>query len=300
MSFLPPLSKLQAFIAVAETLNFRRAAERLNIAQPALSRSIKQLEEQLGFELFERSTRRVTLTRAGNHLFAEANASMMRLARAFENAREIATGTRGRIMVAYNSFAATGPMSDIIIQFRKQYPHCEVNLNLLSSGEQRDGLISGTIDLGFIISDACSPPLAGFLISREPLVALAPGNHGWAARKSISLKELSTEAFVAGSRARWGTFLPIMHGLFERKGLVVTVREEADDLPLLLQLVRTGMGCTILNASCKLTLPPDIHVMEIEDADATLDVNLAWHDENLSILASRFTDLARKALASAA
>lgn len=298
MSAPLPFSKLQSFLAVAETLNFRRAAERLSIAQPALSRGIKQFEDQLGFALFERSTRRVILTKAGDHLFREAKAATQQLTQAFDDAREIATGSRGRIMVAYNSFAASGPMSDIIIQFRKRYPHCAVSLNLLGSGEQRDGIINGSVDVGFALSVTSTPPLSGFVISREQLVALIPDDHRLAPCRSVSLDDLSSEQFVIGTRTRWSGFRPLIDGLFERKGLAMNVAEEADDLPLLLQMVRTGIGCTILSSSCKLTLPPGIRILEIENVDAMLEVSLIWREDHLSILAKRFTEVAREIAAS--
>lgn len=172
-------AKIQYFLAVAETLNFRRAAELLGIAQPALSRSIRQLEQQFGFSLFERSTRRVALTPAGDVLYRDGADAMRRLTNACARATQIANGLSGSIMVGYSTFAATCPMSDIIIEFRKLYPNAHVALRLLASSEQATAFEEGTLDLGFIMSNVSTLPQKNILISRERLIVLVSAKHPW-------------------------------------------------------------------------------------------------------------------------
>lgn len=289
-----PLARIQTFLTVAETLNFRRAAERLGVAQPALSRSVRQLEQYLGFALFERSTRRVALTPAGELLYREGAEVVQRLSRACTRAERVAQGLSGSIMVGYSTFATAGPMSDIIIAFRKQFPEAVVGLRLLASSEQAEALEAGTLDLGFIMSTVSVPPLTKIVISRERLVALVPKSHPWARRKSITLAELTGAPLVLGTEGRWRGFRSLLREMIEKHGLSLKIGEEADDLPVLLQLVRSGFGCTILDASFKPTLPPGISAVEIEDATVTLDVALTWRKDNLSLLAGRFIDVARQ------
>jgi DNA-binding transcriptional LysR family regulator len=288
------MTQIQTFLMVAETLNFRRAAERLAVAQPALSRSVRRLEQHLGFALFERSTRRVTLTPAGELLYREGADALQCLSRACTRAKRVAQGLSGSIMVGYSTFATAGPMSDIIIAFRKQYPDALVGLRLLASSEQSAALEEGSLDLGFIMSTVCLPPLEKIAISRERLVALVPASHRWARRKSITLSELAATPLVIGTEGRWRGFRSLLRDTFDARGLSMTFAEEADDLPVLLQLVRSGFGCTILDASFIPTLPPGICSVEIEDVNATLDVALTWHQDNLSPLAGRFIDVARR------
>jgi DNA-binding transcriptional LysR family regulator len=104
------MAQIQTFLMVAETLNFRRAAERLAVAQPALSRSVRRLEQHLGFALFERSTRRVALTPAGELLYREGADALQCLSRACTRAERVAQGLSGSIMVGYSTFATAGPM----------------------------------------------------------------------------------------------------------------------------------------------------------------------------------------------
>jgi DNA-binding transcriptional LysR family regulator len=290
----PPLARIHTFLAVADTLNFRRAAERLGVAQPALSRGVRQLEEHLGFALFERSTRRVALTPAGELLYREGAVALQRLSQACTRAERVAQGLSGSIMVGYSTFATAGPMSDIIIAFRKLFPDALVGLRLLASSEQSAALEDGLLDLGFMMSTVSLPPLEKIAISRERLVALVPASHRWAQRKSISLSELVTTPLVIGTEGRWRGFRSLLKDIVDERGLSMKFVEEADDLPVLLQLVRSGFGCTILDASFIPTLPPGIRSIEIEDVTATLDVALTWHQDNLSSLAGHFIDVARR------
>lgn len=290
-------AKMQYFLAVGETLSFRTAAEQIGIAQPALSRSIRQLEQQLGFALFERTTRRVTLTPAGETLHRDAAEAMQRLTRAVTHARKVAQGFSGTIMVGYSTFAATGPMPDIIIEFRKQYPDAQVGLRLLASSEQATAFEEGTIDLGFIMSVVSTPPQKNIPISKERLIALVPARHPWARHRSIPLETLVTAPIVIGTASRWRGFRSLVNDLIGTHGLSLNIAEEADDLPVLLQLVQSGFGCTILDASFVSTLPPGIKAVEIEDTAATLDIALAWRDGNLSPLAARFVAIAKEVCA---
>jgi DNA-binding transcriptional LysR family regulator len=196
-------------------------------------------------------------------------------------------------MVGYSTFATAGPMSDIIIAFRKQFPDAVVGLRLLASSEQWAALEEGSLDLGFMMSTVSLPPLEKIVVSRERLVALIPASHRWARRKSITLAELVTSPLIIGTESRWRGFRSLIREMANDQGLSMTFAEEADDLPVLLQLVRSGFGCTILDASFIPTLPPGIRAVEIENVTATLDVALTWHPGNLSPLAGRFIELAR-------
>lgn len=288
------LARISAFLAVAETLNFRRAAEQLGIAQPALSRGVRQLEEELGFELLSRTTRRVALTPAGEVLFRDGAVGMSKLAQVCARAQSVAQGLSGSLMVGYSTFASVGPMADIIIEFRKQYTDAHVGLRLLASSEQAAAFEQGALDLGFIMSAVVGPSLNSIVVSREHMVAMVPAGHHFSARRALFLKELAEEPLVLGSENRWRGFRSLVHKVFAERNLGISIAEEADDLPVLLQLVRLGFGCTLLPASFIPTLPPGISAIELIDLTETLDVSLAWRDDNLSSLAARFIDVARR------
>jgi DNA-binding transcriptional LysR family regulator len=230
-------------------------------------------------------------------LYRDGADAMQRLARACTRAGQVAQGLSGTILVGYSTFAATGPMSDIIIEFRKQYPEAHVALRLLASSEQAAAFDEGTLDLGFIMSNVSTPPQRNIAISKERLIALVPASHTWAADPSISLQRLTTAPIVIGTASRWRGFRSLVNEMTTAQELALNIVEEADDLPVLLQLVRSGFGCTILDASFIPTLPPGIKPLEIEDVTATLDIALAWREDNLSPLAARFVEVAKASIA---
>lgn len=287
-------AKVHYFLAVAETLSFRAAARKLGIAQPALSRSIRQLEQHFGFALFKRSTRHVALTEAGQVLFRDGALALQQLDRACEHAGQVAQGLRGTLRIGYSTFAATGPMSDIIIEFRRQYPDALVSLRLLASSEQAAAFEAGALDLGFMMSNVSSAPLQALPISSEPLIAVVPSMGPWSKRRSITLKQLSAAPIVIGTASRWRGFRALVDDMADANGLTLNIVEDADDLPVLLQLVRSGFGCTILDASFTPTLPPGVTPLKLNDVKATLDISLAWRPDSISPLVPRFVEVAER------
>lgn len=167
-------TKIRYFLAVADAMSFRKAAQMLGIAQPAISRSVRHLEQQLGFQLLERSTRHMSLTPAGQVLHRDAGEAMDRLLRACARAAQAAQGLSGMVKVGYSTFAANGSMSDIIIEFRRLYPDARVGLRLLASSEQAVAIEEGTLDLGFMMAKVPAPSGLRMPISRERLLASFP------------------------------------------------------------------------------------------------------------------------------
>jgi DNA-binding transcriptional LysR family regulator len=143
------------------------------------------------------------------------------------------------------------------------------------------------------MSIVSTKPQKSILISRERLIVLVPASHPWAKGNSITLETLVTAPIVIGTASRWRGFRSLVNDMVAARGLKLDIAEEADDLPVLLQLVRSDLGCTILDASFISTLPPGIKPLEIADAHETLDISLAWRDDNLSPLAARFVDVAK-------
>ena len=290
------IARMTQFLAVGELMSFSRAAERLGIAQPALSRSIRELEKELGFRLFERSTRRVALTDAGEVLFRDATDAMHRLSRGVSQAARVAQGLSGKINIGYSIFAATGPMSDIIIEFRKRHPDAQVGLRVLASPEQSAALDDATIDLGFMMANVSTTTQRWIPVTSERLVALVQNGHPSVQRQRISFGELAAGPLVVGTVQRWRGFRTLMDDMASAHGLSLSIAEEADDVPLLLQLVRSGFGCTVLDTSCIPTLPPGITPLELDGIETRLDISLVWNERNASPLVARFADVARQFL----
>lgn len=293
---LPDLGRLRYFLAVAESLNFRLAAQRLNVAQPAISRAIRQLEEELGFALFERTTRRVVLTEAGSLLRAEGEQALRRLAVAVRQAAQAARGEAGELSLAYSAQAAHGPMAEIVVGFRATRPAARVNLNLLSTQAQVDALIEGSLDTGFLLSAACKPPLSHVVVARERFVVLVSKHDEFARRRSISLRELSERPFVIGTMRRWNTFRSLVHHACLSAGFLPSIVDEADDVPLLLQLISLRRGVTLYGAAIAPTLLPDIAAVPVSDTHAAFDISIAWNEQFATPLVRAFVSHTRLAI----
>ena len=291
------LAYLPYFLAVAETLNFRRAAESLNVAQPAVTRAIQQLEMVLGFRLLDRTTRFVALTPAGEALARETGDIVGQMQRAIRKAGQVAEGTAGEVLVAYSAQAANGVMPELIVRFRTAYPEAQVGLRSLSSDEQVAALEEGRTDLGFLLTSACRAPLEQCVIHRERFVLLVPLGHTFASRSTISVNELAGEAFVMGSPRRWGTFRSLVENVCLQAGFLPRVVEEADDVPLLMQLVSLGRGITLYSSSVTALLPPNIKAIAITDTHAEFDLSIAWR-RHPGPLIKAFVAMARETVGS--
>lgn len=292
---LPDLGRLRYFLAVADSLNFRLAAQRLNVAQPAISRAIRQLEDELGFPLFERTTRRVVLTEAGALLRAEGAEALRRLSVALRQAAQVAKGEAGELSLAYSAQAAHGPMAEIVVGFRSAKPDARVNLNLLSTQDQIDALSEGRLDVGFLLSAACRPPVSHVVVARERFVLLVSKHDALAQQSSIALAELAERPFVIGTMRRWNTFRSLVHHTCLSAGFLPMIVDEADDVPLLLQLISLRRGVTLYGAAIASTLLPDIAAVPVRDRHAGFDISIAWNEQYATPLVRSFVDYVRKA-----
>ncbi|ASK34265.1 LysR family transcriptional regulator [Alcanivorax sp. N3-2A] len=282
------LSRLRYFVTVADTLNFRQASEILNVAQPAISRSIQMLETDLGFKLLDRTTRRVNLTVAGAALADDAREALQLLERSVRHSRRLASGQAGEVILAYSAQAAQGPMADLVVEFRHSHPGTAVSLYQMSSDEQSKALKAGQIDLGLMLSAACDASMNHLLVCHEPFVALVPESHPLARRDAIALRELQGLDFVAGTPKRWSTFLSLLNEVCQGAGFLPTVVEEASDVPVLIRLIAQGRGVTLYGASITTMLPPGVVAVPISDRHAFFDIGVVWDNKHISPLAGEF------------
>jgi LysR family transcriptional regulator, benzoate and cis,cis-muconate-responsive activator of ben and cat genes len=178
------LKHLSTFVAVAEELNFHRAAERLTMAQPAVSRIVVELEDRLGVKLLERTTRRVRLTEPGRYLLEEAQAILDRIDVAENTVKLLATGTKAILRIGYTTITGHSLMPDITREFRKSNPDVRLELTYMTSPVMRDRILQDEIDLGFVV---------GSFQNSEIESRLSPGTKSWrCSRRGIPLPRRNT------------------------------------------------------------------------------------------------------------
>ncbi|OGA60181.1 MAG: D-alanyl-D-alanine endopeptidase, partial [Burkholderiales bacterium RIFCSPHIGHO2_01_FULL_64_960] len=184
------LRHLRYFIAVAEELHFARAAERLHIEQSPLSRAIKDLEYDLGVQLFERTTRSTRLTWAGQVFLDEARRVLSTLEQAKASAKAAATGYRGTLRIALSDGIAPPRLAALLAQNREEEPEVEIRLFETTLAQQLKGLCSGLYDAGFAHAAEVGEDIIAEPVWTDPLVIAVPARHPLLAHKRIPLEEL--------------------------------------------------------------------------------------------------------------
>jgi DNA-binding transcriptional LysR family regulator len=244
------LRHLRYFIAVAEELHFGRAADRVNVAQPALSRQIRDLEEELGVRLFDRDRRRVSITAAGAAFRVEVGALLERVERAVGTARRAARGEFGLLRIAYVPAVIYTPLPEVVRSFRKRFPGVEVRLHEMNPARQVEALLAERVDVGFVRGPIHEPALSGETVIEEPLVAALPSGHRLSGRKRLGLDMLAGEPFVLQARSRGPGFHDQILAICRAAGFSPRVVQEGSQTDAL-SLVASGSGVAIVPASLR-------------------------------------------------
>lgn len=195
------LRHLRYFLAVAETLHFGRAAQRLAISQPPLTVAVQQLEAEVGAPLFLRNSRGVQLTAAGQALVPQARATLERAELALREARDVAAGTAGRLTIGFAGTMLYRGLPAMLRRFQAEHARLAISLRELGSREQLVALLQGGLDAGFVHTTRVPQGLAQILVSSQPFMACVPASHALARRRTLGLAQLTGSPLALVSRA---------------------------------------------------------------------------------------------------
>lgn len=274
------IHQIRAFLAVASELHFGRAAERLHIAQPPLSRTIRHLERELGSPLFERSTRSVKLTTAGEALLQPAEDVLAACRRARAAVVSAGKGETGRVRVAFagvSSHVLVGKLAKLVRQ-----THPGIDIELYSSYYAVPALnevVAGTMDVGlgrwnFLPTGICSRTVA-----KESLVIALPAGHHFTTRSSISMADLAAEDLVALPPAPGAVLREHLDRLSHRAGFVPSIVQVAPDTSTLLSLVAANIGCALTVSSVPANVSyPGVVFVDLEDPVDPIELQLIWRE----------------------
>ena len=190
------LGQLRSFVVVAEELHFRRAADRLHLAQPSVSKQIRTLEAELGVELFDRNRRGATLTAAGEALLPEARELLARADQAAANTRATGTGQRGRLRLSLTRSLTGGIAGSILDEYRARYPEVQIELGVGNTMLHVEQLHAGDLDVGFVRPPLEDPGLEELPLGREPMVCVLPKGHPLTKRRRVRPEDLQDEPLV--------------------------------------------------------------------------------------------------------
>ncbi|MGE7473370.1 LysR substrate-binding domain-containing protein [Bosea sp. NPDC003192] len=240
------LSQLRCFVAVAEELHFGRAAARLNMTQPPLSRQIQILERVLDVVLLERSNRTVKLTPAGQSFLAEARRLLKLAESAALLAKRVANGKAGSINIGFTATSAYSYVPRLVAACRRELPDVEVSLKEMVSGDQLKRLDSGEIDIGLLRPPIPRRGLSAFRVMAEPLIAAVPAGHALTRSESVALSDLAGEPFIMYAPYEARYFHDLLVELFSRAGLVPNYVQHLAQIHSILAMVHSGVGVALV------------------------------------------------------
>lgn len=294
------LRRIRHFVVLAETLNYRRAAERLHMAQPPLTVSIQKLEAELGTRLFERSSTGVALTPGGRAVLAEARKLLFHGGQLQAVAREVVEGTGGTLHVGFVGTTTYGLLQRLLPQFRAEYPGVTLVLRESTSVAILEQLEDHALDIGLVRMPLLRATTASLVtLERDNFVVALPRGHKLAERGSLHLSDLAHELFVmynAGSAAGLQSAAMLA---CQSAGFMPTVSQEAVQVQTILALVESGAGVALVPSVMQRYASDRLVYRQLEDLPATTEVNLAlaYMKDGELPAAGRFRDVAQRVYA---
>ena len=294
------LRHLRSLIAVAEELNFSRAAERMHMAQPPLSAAIRQLERDLGVDLFVRTTREVRLTDAGHAFLQGARRTLADAERAAEDAKRAAAGELGHLRIAYSWSTRFHTLPALGRAFRASHPDVELLAQDMWNARMPAAFASGSIDIAVSLCPEIAAELELAPIRKERLVALLPADHPLAREDAIPLSALADEEFIVFPRE----IAPRLHdafiSIYRRGGFEPRVRNESFhtgwDLGVLAEIPAAALAPQTVAGG----LPEGIVAVALSEPTDSLETCLVWRSDDSSPAVAGFVSVARSAFGSVA
>ena len=285
-------NQLSCFVAVAEELHFGRAATRLFMTQPPLSRQIQLLEHAVGAKLFERTSRSVRLTTAGQVFLVDATRLLYLAEQAANSARRASKGETGRVTIGFTAAAGYEMVPKLLAAAKQALPDIDVVLKELISAAQVEALEANTIDLGFLRPLFSRQRIELLLIEREPLVVALPADHELAKRDRIQLMDMNGQPFIMHSPKEGKYFHDLIIGLFGSSGVAPDYIQYLDQTHTILALVRAGLGIGILPASAQRFHFDSVAFRPLWREDVVAEMCLAWRSDHGNPAVSRFRKFA--------
>ena len=284
------LRHLRYFVAVAEAENVSRAALKLHVSQPGVSRQIRDLEEELGIALLERGAKSVRLTAAGSVFFQEAREVLARAEEAVRKAREVAVGGSGEIAVGYAPSLTVQILPPALRRFQERFPQARVTLHDLSTEEMLAQLRSGKLQVALLVrpTPAMLRGLKFQELARYPMcVAVAP-RHPLAKSKTLTLAQVAREPLIAYSRKEYPEYHEDLAAMFAKGKSRPRIAEEHDGVTSIIAAVEAGRGVALVPACLSCMTGPRLKILALKPAPLEIRVGAIWVPELIPPLAERF------------
>ena len=287
------MRQLRYFVAVGEEEHFGRAARRLRIVQPAISRQIQNLESEIGFQLFERLPRRVIITEAGRVFLDASRRAIEEIGHATERAKRVANGQSGILRIGFvESISWQGIIPDSLRDFRLHHPDAELQLRSMKTIEQIPALHAGSLDAGFGLPIADREHgLASLQMGLIGQILAVPNGHPLTKKKQIRLKDLVDIPFVLFPRWAIPNAYDRLIAACARGGLkTIHVVQHTAVETMMLSLVQCGVGVSFISSAARWRCPPGVTLSPVVDLNVTFPFALMWKKENNSPLLAKLVN----------
>ncbi len=285
------LRHLKYFVAVAEELHYGKAAKKLHIAQPALSKQIMDLENELGLKLFDRTKRAIQLTDAGGYFLKDAHQLLLQAEQAAETARRIDRGHAGRLVVGFVGSVIHTFLPEGLRAFRERYPDVELVLQEMNTAEQIKSLQARRIEVGVLYPYGQDAMLASQPIAKAPLMAVLPEKHPLARRKSLNIRQLAHEAFIANTRSSEPVVRDAFIALCHSAGFTPRITQEAGQVQTVLGLVASGLGVCLLPDFIRHIRRPGVQYVPLTGSPPAVKLAVVWRTGSSSALVKSFVSV---------
>ena len=288
------LRHLRYFVAVAENLNFTKAAAKLHLAQPSLTRQIHNLEEEIGVRLLNRSKSQVALTEEGRSFLVDARRILALAAESILAVQRLSRGETGQLNIAYLSNSDFELLPETLGKFRQAFPHVALNLFDMVPAEQFRALEAGKIDLGFV---GLRPPVTlehvqWDSIARHRTVVVLPAKHPLARKSQVNLRELKTMFFVGMSEKTHPGFRQWLHETCQPAGFIPRILQDAELEPALMTFVAEGLGVSLARERIKKLPRPGVAFRPLTPPVRS-DYCIAWNRNNNSRALQQYIEIVK-------
>ena len=286
------LRHLRYFVAVAEELHFGRAAQRLHIVQPALSKQIASLEHELGVQLFHRTKRHVGLTEAGGVLLEDARQILTQADGAVMRANQASRGEIGSLTIGFIAPVLWELLPRVLRRYRARYPEVRLFLKDLHNSESVEGVLSKQLDLAFVrLPIDPRPDLACTTVHEEPVMLAVPDNHPFSAMGQVSLADLADEPIIMIPRSQEPVLFDYYTSLCADAGFSPKIVHEVNRITVAVGLVAGGLGVAFVPSSARHVAHSGVAYVDLSDPHPRISVGLIWRAAPASPLLRSFLEL---------
>jgi len=271
---------LRYFLAVAEELHFRKAAEKLFISQPGLSRQIKQMEQDLGVTLFERNNRRVALTKTGDYLQKELQINLQNLEDILAHSKLIHHGKEGHLTLGFVGSAMLQIIPAILKQFNSKFPKVMFKLEEMDNQKQIEGLLSQEIDVGFVRLERVPRSLEIHTVLKETFCLVLPKNHPVNKRNFKNLSQFKDSPFILFDPEYSASYYEKVMQIFDGCGFAPIISHNTIHASSIYKLVENNLGVSIVPKSLQFGYDMNVKFIELDAIPQRAFLSIAWSKNN--------------------